>query len=213
VLWSWSETCLAAQLLPAGDELPPAEVGDHRSILKLTKDYDDGACGRVYFEHPSGTSFRSFKSWSADVRVPSGSTSPRTGAALDFHSGGVDGGLSWYAIIGIGGYELDPGSLDISAHCNNRNRPYQWLRSLQRAELDEWYNLRMDIVIVSDDELRIDFFVDGRLMAHESPYEAPIILGEGKTGGRMLEGAWAPEEERTGVFSFYLDNVFTVYSF
>jgi hypothetical protein len=213
VLWEISDACIAGEYVSAAEEFPNDEAGGRGTILKATKDFSLGTCGRIYFSYPEVMTFTDFKSWSADFRVKSGTTSPRTGAGLDFHSAFVDGGLSWYIIYSVDGYLDRPETFDITAHINNKDRPYQWYKPLRDARLDTWYNLRYDIVIVSDDEFRVDFFVDGKLMGHESPYEAPIILSQRKTGGRMIDGAWAPEEERTGTYIFYMDNVYAVYNY
>ena len=129
---------------------------------------------------------------------------------LDYHSGGVDGGLSWYSITSVEGEEADPSSVRFTARCDNNGRPYVWWDELRPAAFETWYNLRMDFVIVSDTELRIDYFIDGRLWTTESPYEAPIILGGDYDGFRFLE-SWVGEEFRTGVLHVLVDNVYATY--
>ena len=207
----WGACRYDATVLPASEILPDELVGLHGSVLQLFLEHDSWYSGRLYLSPENDyITFRHFRSFSADFMLRAGGSAPATSIGLDFHSGGVDGGASWYSNASLRGQQSNPLNAEAVASCNNNGRPYYWFAWLQPAVFEQWYNLRMDIVIVSDEELRIDYFVDGKLKATETPYESPIILAGEYNGFRHLQ-THVSEEHRHGVMEVLVDNVWATY--
>lgn len=166
---------------------------------------------------PLELEFADFKSLSADVLLSSQSTSRSLYTVLDLHTTIPEQppGRSWTTQIGIG--TIGDGSIRLVGQCVNVNTGYRYLKRLGEARHDRWYNLRFDIVThkdddgVPDDQFRVDFYVDGILLASEVPEDAALLLDPNRTGvgPKRILSVYNGEENRTAV-AFY-DNVRAVY--
>ncbi len=171
-----------------------------------------------FLDHPKAITFLDFKTISADVMLPSTATAPDFYAALDYHTTIPEQppGKSWTTDIGIRRYPT--GEAYLFAQCVNVNSGgYLTFMHLGRAQLDTWYNLRMDIVTQRDDpslkanEFRIDYYVNGTLRETEIPLDAELLLDPTRTG-------WGPHrllvvftEQATGECLGFFDNIKAVY--
>ncbi len=166
---------------------------------------------------PTKVEFADSKSFSADVLLSSQSTTRRHYAVLDYHTTIPEQppGKSWLIQIGIG--TVQGTALHLVCQCCNVNTGYRFFKYLGEAQLDRWYNLRFDIVTAKDDsslkatELRVDFYVDGILLASEIPEDSELLLDSARTGAgpTRIISVNNEEENRTSVAFF--DNVRAVY--
>jgi len=164
-----------------------------------------------------GLEFADYRTFSADVMVPSNSTGQHFFASLTYHTTIPEQppGLSWVADLGIRKSEIT--GVNLFAVCVNRNTGYRVNFDLGKADLDAWYNLRMDVVTRRDDpalgpsEFRVEFYVNGELKAWERPEDCELLLDPERTGAgpdRWLRlGLETPEGEALALF----DNVRAVY--
>jgi hypothetical protein len=145
--------------------------------------------------------------------LSSSSTSRRFSAILDFHTTLPDQppGKSWFAQIGMGTVLSE--DLYIIGQYGNVNLAYRVFQYLGSAELDTWYNLRMDMVTKKDDsslkdnELRIDYYVNGALLFSGIPEDGDVILDPQRTGAgpsRILT-VGTSQDNKSAVA--YFDNV------
>jgi len=184
-------------------------------VLRLTSSLP-GLIG-CFLAHPRDIAFADCKTLSADVMVPSTSTARDFYAALDYHTTIPEQppGKSWFTDIGIRKYSS--GDVYVFAQCCNVNAGSRSYLHLEQAKIDTWYNLRQDIVTRKDDpnlkdnELRIDYYVNGILRGSEIPEDAELLLDPRRTG-------WGPNrlliiyaEQADGESIGFFDNVRAVY--
>ena len=151
-----------------------------------------------------------FKTFSADFMIPSSSSSESYSVGFSY-SGGIlssEDDRSWSANIGI--YRYD----------NSVGIGMGWYYALTeeiaehniQARFDKWYNLRMDIRALSQEKLKIDFYVDDRL-------EYSVITNAGTTLLDPEKMEWGPcrsislwKEYKAGNASVFIDNVKAAYA-
>jgi hypothetical protein len=167
---------------------------------------------------PRKIAFAEFKTFSADIMVPSTATARSFYAALDYHTTIPEQppGKSWVSDIGL--HKLQSGELYLFAQCANVNDggSADYFR-LGRAQFNTWYNIRQDIVTPNEDptlvahQLRIEYYVNGILKETEIPIDSEILLDPNRTG-------WGPDRllinfvlEAGGESVAYFDNVRGVY--
>jgi len=193
----------------------PLGMGGRGYVLMMTNSLLSGmSCNCCW---PLELEFADFKSFSADVLLSSQSTSRSLYTVLDLHTTIPEQppGRSWAAQIGIG--TIGDDSIRLIGQCVNVNTGYRYLKRLGDARLDRWYNLRFDIVThkddsgVPDNQFRVDFYVDGVLLASEVPEDAALLLDPTRTGvgPKRILTVYNGDENRTSV-AFY-DNVRAVY--
>lgn len=185
------------------------------NVLRMTNSLLTGMSSHLSW--PDAIKFADLKSFSADVLLSSQSTSRSLYAVLDYHTTIPEQtpGRSWAAQIGIG--TVGDGSLKIVGQLINVNTGYRFFRRLSEGRLDDWHNLRFDIVTRADDaavaegEFRVDFYVDGVRLASEVPEDAALLLDPTRTGAgpRRILSVDNGEEGKTSVGFF--DNVRAVY--
>jgi hypothetical protein len=167
---------------------------------------------------PREIAFADFKSFGADIMVSSASTAGEFYAALDYHTTIPEQppGKSWVSDIGL--YKSRTGGLSLFAQCANVNEGGSVVFfGLGQAAFDIWYNVRQDILTHQEDptlgenQLRIEYYVNGILKEAEIPQDSEILLNPERTGwgpNRLLVN-YLLEEGGQGVV--YYDNVKGVY--
>jgi len=158
-----------------------------------------------------------FGTFSADVLVSSASTARYFHAALDYHTTIPEQppGKSWFTDLGI--YKYPSGEVYLFAQCVNVNTGYQVFYHLGRAQLDKWYNLRLDIITqakdpsLRDTEFRIEYYVDGVLKETETPEDSEILLDPARTRYGPTRFLIIYAEQADGECLAYFDNVRAVY--
>jgi hypothetical protein len=196
-------------------EIVPAGGSGH--ALRLAGSLKAGDVS-LEISNPAALEAADNKSFSADVMLSSSSEARLLSAILDYHTTIPDQppGKSWFAQIGIGtvGSSED---FHIIGLYGNVNLGYRFFQYLGTAEPDTWYNLRMDMVTKKDDgslkdnELRIDYYVNGVLELSSIPEDSDVILDPKRTGAgpsRILTAGTA-QDNKSAVF--YFDNVRAVY--
>jgi hypothetical protein len=167
---------------------------------------------------PREVDFADFKTFSADIMVPSAATAPSFYAALDYHTTIPEQppGKSWVSDVGL--HKLSNGQLNLFAQCLNVNSGgggNYFL--LGQARFDTWYNVRQDIVTRAEDpslaenQLRIDYYLNGVLKDWIVPLDGEILLDPSRLGwgpNRLLVN-FVQEERGEGIA--YFDNVNGVY--
>jgi hypothetical protein len=125
-------------------------------------------------------------------------------------------GESWYAGIGI---TIDPrwGRTYIYANARNKNTDYQLWVALQDAILDQWYNLRMDILTNEEDdklkptEIRLVWYINGIEKFSEIPKDSTILIDPGRTEFGPSRSFGISSDEASRKTKALLDNVKAVY--
>jgi hypothetical protein len=184
-------------------------------VLKLTYNLVNSLY--CFLTSRRGIEFADYKTLSADVLLPSSSNCPGYFASLSYHTTIPEQppGLSWVSDLGIRKYTS--GEVILFALCSNRNTGYQYSMTLGQARLDTWYNLRMAVVTQKDDptlqedEFRVEYYVNGKLLASDIPEDSALLLDPDRTGAgphRFLRLCITSPEEAG--FAFF-DNVKAVY--
>ena len=193
-----------------------APSGAGGNVLRLAGSLSAGDVS-LEISNPDECEAADNKSFSADLMLSSESTSSRLSAVLDFHTTIPDQypGKSWLTQIGIGTMGSD--ALRIIGQCVNVNTGYRFLAFLGDAQPDTWYNLRVDMLTNKDDgtlgekELRVDFYVNGALLASTIPEDSDVVLDRQRTGAgpsRILT-VGTNQNQKSAVA--YFDNVRAVY--
>ena len=191
-------------------------MGGSGWVLKLTSSLP-GLLGCI-LANRRGIEFIDYKTFSADILLPSTSTGPGYYASLSYHTTIPEQppGLSWLTDLGI--RKFGSGRVILFALCINRNTGYRTYLDLGPAQFDTWYNVRMDVVTriddptLKDNEFRIEYYVNGKLLGSEVPEDAELLLNPLRTGtgpDRFLRlNVDIPEGESIAFF----DNVKGVYN-
>jgi hypothetical protein len=133
--------------------------------------------------------FAEFGSLRADVLLSSQSTAPRPCAGLNFHTTIPEQppGRSWYVTLGLFKDPTGSGALVIGQY-ENLNLGILQNDFLGAVGLDEWHALRLDIVSRDNDpdlgaqDLRLDYYLDGVLLASRIPEDSLILIDPDRTG-------------------------------
>jgi hypothetical protein len=169
---------------------------------------------RLELVNPAKIDFADFFSWSVDFMFSSESTSQDGGGGPDFHTSIPEhGGSSWYVTMGFRNAAPDPWLFAFWKNKNTDEIEYQWLMN---PKYDRWYNFRMEIVTsvrdssLADDELRLDFYIDGRHVWSTIPPDTDILLDPSRLAfGPIRSFACTMFDEGKSVL--YIDNVKAAY--
>ena len=129
---------------------------------------------RLEVINPEKINFVDYQSFSADVMLKDTGAEELT-CGLDYHTSIPEQppGISWWSQIRIG--KFSNGWVYIAGQYKNKNTDEtQWVDT--EAKLNTWYNLRMDIVKISDSQIRIDYFINDELLGSLEPNDSEILL-------------------------------------
>ena len=194
----------------------PKPMGGSGWVLKLTSSLP-GLLGCI-LSNRRDIEFVDYKTFSADLMLPSTSTGQGYYASLSYHTTIPEQppGLSWMTDLGIRKYAS--GRVILFALCINRNTGYRTYLDLGQAQLDTWYSLRMDVLTRSDDptlkdnEFRIEYYVNGKLSGSEVPEDAELLLNPLRTGAGPNRFLRLSVEIPEGESIAFWDNVRAVYN-
>jgi hypothetical protein len=99
----------------------------------------------------------------------------------------------------------------------NVNTDYRYNVNMGPAQLDKWYNLRLDVVTNNDDvslpanQFRLDYYVDGIWAVSEIPIDAEILIDPARTGGGPIRSLIVSKEAEVGTAIAFFDNIKAVY--
>ena len=186
------------------------------TILKVTNALEQFHI-KILPSNPEVLDFPEFKSFSADVMLSSASTGRNCAAGLDFHTTIPEQppGKSWWAQIVI--VHGITGETFLLGQYTNINMGYSSNSKLAPAALDQWFNLRMDVVTRQEDarlradEIRLDFYVDGAYKASLYPEDSPILLDPQRTGLGPHRTLVVYSEDGSANTVGYFDNIHGVY--
>jgi hypothetical protein len=172
---------------------------------------------KLMLTNPEILDFQDFKTFSAEVLLSSASSRGPCAAGLDFHTTIPEQplGKSWWAQMAI--VRNAVGDIQLMGSYTNRNMGYFDSRILGPAELDRWYDLRMDILTRADDpsigeqELRLDFYADGVFGGSLIPEDSALLLDPERTGAGPNRSLVVFCDERAVGTVGYFDNVRAVY--
>jgi hypothetical protein len=185
------------------------QVEGHRNVLKLKMAEGQMDLNELTLVNPHVIDVSEFRSFSADVMIPSGSSSKNFWVGLDYeggiHTQEEDGGWEVWIHMGSDGRNAGIG-------CGWAYHPTNTFKSYNLpASINTWYNLRIDIAIIDKTKIRTDFLVDGRIRFSVTSYKA-------KTLTNPLSMAWGPrrcirlwKETNQGEATALVDNVKAVY--
>jgi len=179
---------------------------NHRNVAEISMpNGEDGYKDFLSLENTHLIHVADFKTFSADFMIPSESNSESFSVGFSY-SGGVlstEENSWWSANIGMYRYN------------NTTGINMDWYYALKgeseshgiQARFDRWYNLRMDIRVLSPEKLKIDYYVDDRL-------EHSVITNAGATLLDPEKMEWGPfrtislwKEYKAGKASVFIDNV------
>jgi len=172
----------------------------------------------AWLNSPREITFADFGSLRADVRLSSRSTAPRPSAGLNFHTTIPEQppGRSWWVGISIFKDPGGSGALVIGQYCN-LNLGILQNDTLGAVALDEWHALRMDIVTKAEDpglgdqDLRLDYYLDGERKASRIPEDSAILIDPSRTGLGPHRSLVVTRNGYEGDAYGYFDNVRAVY--
>lgn len=84
------------------------------------------------------------------------------------------GGYAWISEIGI--IRKSDGLIDIYGQWINTNNDKLFFRNLLRAEINKWYTVEMKFTKINASELKIEYIVDGIVLAESIPSDSSILL-------------------------------------
>ena len=167
--------------------------------------------------NPMITTFAEFRSLSADVCLAADPATISPYAFLNFHTTIPEQppGKSWLVNLGL---IRDPsGRVFIIGEYRNINLGTIVADDLGPALLEEWHNLRLDVIIGRDDpdlsltEIRLDYYVDGALRASRVPEDSAILIDPQRTGLGPHRSLIVTGQKGTGLIIGRFDNVRAVY--
>jgi hypothetical protein len=205
---------------PIIDLAGASAVGASGYVLKITNTLQDFTFGNFVFlmlDNPTIIEFAEYKTFSADMLLSSASTVEAMSTMLDYHTTIPEqfSGRSWAADIGI--RKRASGEVYLFAAAYNVNTDYRYNVNMGPAELDRWYNLRLDVVTNKDDasfpanQLRLDYYVDGVLIVSEIPIDAEILIDPARTGGGPNRSLIVSKEAEVGEAIAFFDNIRAAY--
>jgi hypothetical protein len=143
----------------------------------------------AWLNSPREMEFAAFGSLRADVLLASRSTAPHPFAGVNFHTTIPEQppGRSWFVTLGLFKDLGGPGAVVVGQY-GNLNLGTLQNDTLGAVALDEWHTLRLDILTGADDpglgprDLRLDYYLDGSLLASRIPEDSAILIDPDRTG-------------------------------
>jgi hypothetical protein len=197
--------------------LAPAPVPNY--VIGITCNV--GVTAFTWFGNPMVIEFADFGSLSADVMLSSRSTASNPSVTLNYHTTIPEQppGRSWWVSLGILRDPAEPGGAFVLGQYINYNLGIIQNDYLGPAALDEWRSLRLDILTKADDpalgeeDLRLDYYLDGALKASRIPEDSAILIDPERTGlGPHRSLVVNREGSSAGQAIGYFDNIRAVYS-
>jgi hypothetical protein len=196
---------------PAMD--PESPLAQHYLEISTS---DTGA-ESAWLTNPPVLAFADFRSLSVDMCLAADPSTVAPSAVMMFHTTIPEQppGHSWYVRVGIT-RDLSE-SVFMLGEYGNVNLGIIVGDSLGPAMLDEWHNLRLDILTRRDDptlgetELRLAYYVDGVLKASRIPEDSAILIDPTRTGLGPSRSLIVAGQKGTGVSIGRFDNVRCVY--
>ncbi|MBP7708011.1 MAG: hypothetical protein KA243_12340 [Candidatus Aminicenantes bacterium] len=180
-------------------------------------------CGGLLMEsvklsNPVAVGFAEFDSFSADVMLSSKSTATRPVAAMNLHTSIPEQppGKSWYCTLGIFKNMVGPGAVVVGQY-GNVNREILEGDLLGTTDFDVWHNLRLGISTKADDlslgeqDVRLEYYLDGTLMASRIPEDSAILLNPSRLGFGPYRELFVSRDRYEGQVFGYFNNIRGVY--
>jgi len=178
------------------------------NIVKMVN--DTGSDMRLEVINPTKINFADYQSFSADMMIPSGQSSNNLLGALDFHTSIPEqGGVSWYCQLLF--RSNDVGQTYVYAQYANKNSDERWSETLKHVNKDTWYNLRMDIVKLNDNEINLEFYLDNEKLVEVIPTDSEILLDPSRLLFGPIRNIQVTRRSDTGEAIVLMDNVKAVY--
>ena len=205
---------------PVDDLAGASAAGPSGYVFKITNDLQNFIYGNFVYgllNNPPIIEFADYKSFSADMLLSSASTVEAMSTFLYYHTTIPEqfNGKSWGASIGI--RKMSSGEVYLFAAAYNVNTDYRYNVHMGPAQLDKWYNLRLDVVTNNDDvslpanQFRLDYYVDGIWAVSEIPIDAEILIDPARTGGGPIRSLIVSKEAEVGNAIAFFDNIRAVY--
>jgi len=202
----------------AEDRFRDSPLQGNRSgyVLKITNRPDE-SWTRCILSNPSSIKFVDFRSLSFNVMLSSVSSAPGFSAGSDYHTTIPEQppGKSWVGQIILN--KSSSGNVRVFGRYFNVNLGYDVVDFLGEVQLDAWVKLRVDIITkkddpsLGDDELRLDYYLNGVLKASRIPEDSQILIDPERTGLGPQRSFVVVREEGAGDCMAFFDNVRAVY--
>ncbi len=180
-------------------------------------------CGDLRVEeaklaNPALLGFADLGSFSADMLLSSRSTAPRPFIGLNLHTSIPEQppGKSWYCTLGIFKNMAGPGALAVGLY-GNVNLEIVENDLLAAIDFDEWHTFRLNIATKADDpslgdqDVRLEYYLDGTLMAARIPEDSPILIDPSRLGFGPYRSLIISRDWYEGEAFGYFNNVRAVY--
>lgn len=172
----------------------------------------------VKLSNPAAVGFAEFVSFSADVMLSSLSTASRPVVAMNLHTSIPEQppGKSWYCTLGIFKNMAGPGAVVVGQY-GNVNREILEGDLLGTTDFDVWHNLRLGISTKADDpslgeqDVRLEYYLDGTLMATRIPEDSAILLDPSRLGFGPYRELFVSRDRYEGQVLGYFNNIRGVY--
>lgn len=172
----------------------------------------------VKLSNPVAVGFAEFVSFSADVMLSSMSTASRPVVAMNLHTSIPEQppGKSWYCTLGIFKNMVGPGAVVVGQY-GNVNREILEGDLLGTTDFDVWHNLRLGISTKADDpslgeqDVRLEYYLDGTLMATRIPEDSAILLDPSRLGFGPYRELFVSRDRYEGQVLGYFNNIRGVY--
>lgn len=190
-------------------------AGDHGFVVRMT----NGGEVSPRSDPEVHTSWENFGSFSADLLISSESSPVQGGWGIDCHVGvpAMPPGKSFYIQMGAKVDGAHDNYTFAYSNWTNKNNASGRFVNLGEMQFDTWYNLRFDIVLIDDDQFRVDYFLDNFLKTSE------LVPGSGQLlwpnnaldPNQYADGGisyMAVGDDGGGTMVVYMDNVRAIYN-
>jgi hypothetical protein len=168
----------------------------------------------AWLVNPREIDFADFGSLRADVRLDSRSTGEHPFAGLNFHTTIPEQppGRSWYVTLGLFKDPSVLGAMVLGVY-GNLNLGLLESDILGTVGLDEWHALRLDICTRADDprlgdqDIRLDYYLDGALLASRIPEDSALLIDPNRTELGPHRSLLVVRDEKGGDAYAGFDNV------
>ena len=152
------------------------------------------------------------------MMLSSRSTAPRPFIGLNLHTSIPEQppGKSWYCTLGIFKNMTGPGALAVGLY-GNVNLEIVENDLLAAIDFDEWHTFRLNIATKADDpglgdqDVRLEYYLDGTLMAARIPEDSPILIDPSRLGFGPYRSLIISRDWYEGEAFGYFNNVRAVY--
>lgn len=177
------------------------------NVVKMEGEFQGSS--RLELINPEDIEFADYKSYSADLMIPSVAERDSFHIGIDFHTSGIHGPISSLFQIGI---RKDSEYVQIFANGGNKNTDYRFWYVIKEVSLDIWHNVQMDIFKNDENKMVIEFFHNSESKITEFPPDGDMYWDPNQTiFGPKRSFELHSKNNNPGKLIAFIDNVNAVY--